>query len=311
MNWGATDQERTAVLPGDNFVPRPLNQSTRAITIQAPPDKVWPWLVQLGQDRAAFYSYTWLENLLGVDYHNSDRIHPEWQDLGPGGFIRSSPRGYLFGLLKDKPGLAGWNVPLFEPGRAMNLQPDWGTFLLESRNDGTTRFIIRTRGSVGSPFLRPIFFFLLDAAHFIMEKRMMVEVKRLAEGGPGTPSWLTFIAHLGFAALSVLCARWILALKRKRGWLALPIVYGLFILISSRDPQAALVAVTALALALTAFLIFRRKWWVLIGSLWIFSYSVLLLAGDAYVIFGLSFLVMVLVILTLSRQGKKGPAAAA
>jgi len=310
MNWGATEEERTAAMPGDNLVPRPISRATRAVTIEAPPDKVWPWLVQLGQDRAAFYSYTWLENLLGVNYHNADRIHPEWQDLGQGGFVRFAPRGQLFGLSKEGPGSSGWSVPLFEPGRAMNLQPGWGTFLLEPQVDGRTRLTIRTLGAPVSPVARPLFFFGVDAIHFTMEKRMMVEVKRLAEGRPGTPGWLMWIAHLGFAAMAVFCTWWILALKRKRGWLVLPVIYGLIVLISSRDPQGALVGTTALVLAVTAFLIFRRRWWVLIGLLWIFSYSVLILAADAYVVFGLSFLVVVAAILTLSRPVKKGAATA-
>ncbi|MDH4197633.1 MAG: hypothetical protein OEW05_09520 [Candidatus Aminicenantes bacterium] len=310
MNWGATEEEQAAAMPGDHLVPRPISRATRAVTIQAPPDKVWPWLVQLGEDRAAFYSYTWLENLLGVEYRNADRIHPEWQDLGQGGFVRFAPRGHLFGLSKEGPGSSGWSVPLFEPGRAMNLQPGWGTFLLEPQVDGRTRLIIRTLGAPVSPVVRPLFFFGVDAIHFMMEKRMMVEVKRLAEGRPGAPVWLTWMAHLGFAAIAVLCALWILALKRQRGWLALPIIYGLIVLVSSRDAQGALVAVTALALALTAFLVFRRRWWVLIGTLWIYSYSVLILATDAYVVFGLSFLVMALAILILSRPAKKAAAPA-
>jgi hypothetical protein len=71
------------------------------------------------------------------------------------------------------------------------------------------------------------------------------------------------------------------------------------------------VAVTALVLVLTAFLIFRRRWWVLIGLLWIFSYSVLLLSADAYVVFGLSFLAMALAVMALSRPAKKQAASAA
>jgi len=311
MNWGATEAERTAPMAGDNSVPRPISQATRAVTIQAPPERVWPWLVQIGEDRAAFYSYTWLENLLGVDYRNADRIHPEWQDLGQGGFVRYKPARGLFGSAKDGPGSTGWNVALFEPGRMMSLQPNWGTFLLEPRPDGATRFMIRTRGAGASPFMRPFLFFGLDAWHFMMEKRMMIEIKRLAEGRPGTPIWLTWVAHLGFAALSVFCAWWIFALKRKRGLIALPLLCGLVILLSSRDPQAALVALTAFMLALTALLIFRRRWWVLIGTLWIFSYSVLILAPDAYIVFGLSFLIIVAAILILSRPAKRPAAVAA
>jgi hypothetical protein len=79
MNWGATADEQRMTLPGDELLPDPSARFTRAITIHAPQSRVWPWIVQIGQDRAGFYSNTWLENLTGADIHNADAIHPEWQ----------------------------------------------------------------------------------------------------------------------------------------------------------------------------------------------------------------------------------------
>ena len=63
LRWGATDEEAGKPLPGDDLVPQPGIESTRAITVHAPAGEVWPWLAQIGQDRGGFYSYEWLENL--------------------------------------------------------------------------------------------------------------------------------------------------------------------------------------------------------------------------------------------------------
>jgi hypothetical protein len=84
--WGATDEEVRRGLPGDEldspYGDRPI--STRAITIDAPPEEVWPWLVQMGSGRAGFYTHEWVERLLFITYadgHSATRIHPEWQQL--------------------------------------------------------------------------------------------------------------------------------------------------------------------------------------------------------------------------------------
>lgn len=65
LRWGATDEELEMSLPGDGLVEQPKLNATHAITINAPVRNVWPWLVQVGQKRGGFYSYTWLENLVG------------------------------------------------------------------------------------------------------------------------------------------------------------------------------------------------------------------------------------------------------
>ncbi|MGZ3681510.1 MAG: hypothetical protein ACXWQR_24345, partial [Ktedonobacterales bacterium] len=79
LRWGATAAERRESLPGDALVPDPATTSTLAITVDAPVIAVWPWLAQIGQDRAGFYSYEWLENLAGCRMRNADHIYPEWQ----------------------------------------------------------------------------------------------------------------------------------------------------------------------------------------------------------------------------------------
>lgn len=94
-NWGTTKEECRLTLPGDEFAAQPGVRSTEAVWIDAPPDAIWPWLVQIGQDRAGLYTFEAVQNLLGLRYHNADRIHPEWQRLSPGDVVRLAPEGWL------------------------------------------------------------------------------------------------------------------------------------------------------------------------------------------------------------------------
>jgi hypothetical protein len=75
-------------MPGDELVPQPVLLSTRAVTIDAPPSAVWPWLAQIGQGRGGLYSYDALENLMGLDIHSADTLVPESQQLAPGDLVR-------------------------------------------------------------------------------------------------------------------------------------------------------------------------------------------------------------------------------
>ncbi|MGZ5469255.1 MAG: hypothetical protein ACXW2H_08995, partial [Candidatus Aminicenantales bacterium] len=145
LSWGTTAPERRQALLGDDAWIGGAVTGTRAVTIEAPPEKVWPWLVQIGQDRAGFYSYTWLENLALADIHNTYVIRPEWQGREVKDFIRSVKPGYMFGLIKEKDGYAGWRVPFIAAGRSMTLKY-WGTFALEPAGTDGTRFFIRSRG---------------------------------------------------------------------------------------------------------------------------------------------------------------------
>jgi hypothetical protein len=94
-NWGATKEECQMRLPGDELIGEPCVQTTEAVWIDAPAAAIWPWLVQMGQDRGGVYSYQALENLAGLRYRNADRIHPEWQRLASGDVVRLTPKGWL------------------------------------------------------------------------------------------------------------------------------------------------------------------------------------------------------------------------
>lgn len=94
-NWGTTKQECGMYLVGDETGYGPGVQTTEAVSIDAPAGTVWPWLVQMGQDRGGLYTYEKLENLVGLRYVNADRVHPEWQHLTPGDTIRLVPKGWM------------------------------------------------------------------------------------------------------------------------------------------------------------------------------------------------------------------------
>ena len=115
--WGATTEEVSRQLPGDDAAPEPSDETTRAVTVAAPSDDVWPWVVQLGQGRGGFYSYTWLENRVGADIHNVDRIVPELQELAEGDSIRMVREDYWF----QSP-MTSMTVERVDPGRTLVLQ---------------------------------------------------------------------------------------------------------------------------------------------------------------------------------------------
>jgi hypothetical protein len=179
--WGATPDERAATLPGDELIIDPHYRMDHAITIHAPADSVWPWLVQIGQDRGGFYSYEKLERAIGARIRNVDSIHPEWQTLRVGDFVRATQPDYLGGRLGDH---LGWRVIGVEQGRAILLE-GWGAFVLDPVDEGTTRLIIRTRGdgtpSVTSTLLAPFGLLVFEPAHFIMQRGMMLGIKARAE----------------------------------------------------------------------------------------------------------------------------------
>jgi hypothetical protein len=151
------------------------------ITIRAPADSVWPWLVQLGQDRGGFYSHSRLERMAGARITNAGRIHEEWQTLSIGDTVRATQADYFGGRF----GTLGWEVIGLEPGRALILR-NWGAFVLQPIDSTTTRFFVRTRGKGGSSalglMLGPLNVFVFEPAHFIMQRGMMRGIRDRAEG---------------------------------------------------------------------------------------------------------------------------------
>jgi hypothetical protein len=294
-NWGSTEAERQMALPGDDLHPSRTGQSTLALTINAPSDVVWQWLVQIGQDRAGFYSYTWLENLIGANIHNANQIHPEWQKLAAGDAWRLVPPDYLGGLGKD----AASRVLINEPGHALVLEM-FGAHVIVPIDEYTSRLIVR--GQSGPANLVKTMF--LDPLVFTMERRMLLGLKARAEGRPDAPVVLTAIAHLGWAAAGIAVAGLFVSQRRRRYWLALPVVAALPALLTSRDVQAALAAFLAVGISVLGFLIFGRSWWgsfLAIGSVVMLT---LLLAPEAYTAIGLAFALLLLVILYATVAGR-------
>jgi hypothetical protein len=183
LHWGATDEELAATFPGDEFAPAPEVDATHAITIDAAPEEVWPWIVQIGADRAGFYSYSWIENLVGCGLRNAEGIVPEWQDLQVGDSVKLHPRVAL-------------RVREIVPNETLSLERDW-SFNLRQLDDGRTRLVVRNRGYFENPTLDgdggsvrfdlgPIGNLLywrgfFEPGHFIMQQKMMTGIKRRAE----------------------------------------------------------------------------------------------------------------------------------
>jgi hypothetical protein len=187
IDWGSRPAERAARLPGDELVAEPAESHTLAVTVHAPADVVWAWLVQIGQDRGGWYSYDWLENLFGLDIHSTDLIRPEWQDVRVGDRIV---------LMRPGPGPLrnGYSIPvaLLAPGRALVLRqrppehPWDGVWSFHVLPDGprTTRLVSRTRTRVrsGAAGTRQR---LLDEpgrpVTALMTRRMLLGIKQRAE----------------------------------------------------------------------------------------------------------------------------------
>lgn len=172
--WGATDEEIARKMPLDERIERPNYVTNRAITIQAPPEDVWPWLVQMGElPRGGFYSYQWIERLLGLWVLNAQRILPRFQQLRVGQAL--DRRGDM--LVKGvDPGR--WLV--LGPPEAEVFDSTWALVLRPLR-DGSTRFVVRLRANLPRTPAGVFWFLVLDPGHFVMERKMLLEIKRRAE----------------------------------------------------------------------------------------------------------------------------------
>ena len=284
-NWGSTAAERQMALPGDDLLPNPTAHTTKAITINASPEVIWQWLAQVGQDRAGFYTYTWLENLMGVDIHNADEIHPEWQQLDVGDSWRIVPADYPGGVGKD----AVDPVLISEPSHALVLEM-FGAHVIVPVDEGSSRLLVRGPAGSANPVIKMVW----EPMVFTLERRMLLGLKARAEGRPDAPRALTLLAHLGWAAAGIAVAVLFLTQRRRWPWLALPILAALPALLMSHDLQAALAAFITVGIILLGFLIFGRSWW---GPLLVIGPAVmliLLLAPEAYIAIGITFALLLL-----------------
>ena len=169
MNWGATSSEIKMNIPGDELISSNRIISTRAININAPKEKIWPWFAQTGQNRGGFNSYYWLENLFGAKMVNANMVNPEWQNPLPGDTVYyGKNQGYALVALVQKNeyySLSGW------------------TFFLQTIDTATTRLIVRYPSMEvrQSKFTKLYYYGLFEPLHFIMETGMMMGIKQKAE----------------------------------------------------------------------------------------------------------------------------------
>lgn len=170
LGWGATDEERGRLLPGDDLVDAPTFDATRAITIRAQASDIWPWLAQVGVNRAGWYSYDLLDNL---GRPSARQIVPELQDIKVGDVMPMSPDGKH-----------GIRVHALDPPHSMI----WGTlgdtswaWVLDPQPDGTTRVITRVRSRYRwlSPSIA--FSLLLEFADIWMMRRMLLNLRERVE----------------------------------------------------------------------------------------------------------------------------------
>ncbi len=171
LRWGATDEEVARAMPGDDVVKHPTFNATRAVTIQARPERIWPWLVQIGIKRAGWYSYDWLDNL-GIP--SADHIVPELQHIAVGDLIPMSPDGKQGFWVKD-----------FETNRWMlwwDKQGDdtwyWGLY---PQDDSQTRLITRVR--MRYRWLSPTIMLdlLVEFTDIVMMRKCLLGIKQRAE----------------------------------------------------------------------------------------------------------------------------------
>jgi hypothetical protein len=208
VRWGATDEEVAGPYPGAGLVPGGERAATMAVTIDAPPDQVWPWLVQLGGDRGGWYSWDFLDN---GGRPSADRVHPEWQHLALGDQIKYWTR--------RRGAVDAWKVVALEPKRFLGLhgsvdlrgraldptQPRpwayteglWG-FLLEGLPGGRTRLVISGYQAMRPRWAERLYnYWFYVPVVWIMQGRMLAVLKRNIEratrfpAGPAVPARTT------------------------------------------------------------------------------------------------------------------------
>ncbi|WP_174550166.1 SRPBCC family protein [Nocardia arthritidis] len=174
LTWGASGEEIARVMPGDELLIDADIVSTRAVTIRAGADAIWPWLVQLGPGRGGAYTYDWVENLLGLDMHSADEILPQFQNLQVGDSFplgESGPRMRV-AILENEHHL----VFASEDGRwvwAFGLYPMGAATRLVSRN--------RIALAGATAFTRAFTVLVMEPGSLVMERKMLRGITQRAE----------------------------------------------------------------------------------------------------------------------------------
>ncbi|MFN7036399.1 MAG: hypothetical protein ACK4SN_08530 [Bellilinea sp.] len=182
-NWGSSAQEVNLALPGDDLIPSPDLIWNHAITLQASPAQIYPWLIQMGDSRAAFYSITFIENLFCLTsgecrYVNADRIHDEWQNPVRG------EQGIIINFLV----IEDYQPNEFVLARNSNELPLQWTWLwyIYPTGENTSRLVVRHRIDAPEDVPMGIFNVIMNSG-FVMERAMMLGIRDRAEGRIPSP----------------------------------------------------------------------------------------------------------------------------
>jgi len=176
LTWGARADEVTRELPGDELLPGAGLVTTRAITVDAPPKAIWPWLVQMGSGRGGAYTYDWIENLFGLNMHSADAILPQFQDLKPGDELPMGSGG------------PAMRVEVLDPPGALVLRMadmNWVWIFTLFPEGKSTRLVSRNRIATDSLpwWSRPFYQLFMEPGSLIMERKMLLGIKQRAERG--------------------------------------------------------------------------------------------------------------------------------
>jgi len=174
LTWGATPAEVEGALPGDELLRDADLISTRAIAVAAPPQSIWPWLVQMGSGRGGAYTYDWIENLFKLDMHSADRIMPEFQDLHVGDILPVGANG---------PRL---RVRVLETERTLVVQSEDGSWVwafVVTPTGGSTRLVSRNRIRLAdmNAAVRLAYMYVMEPGSLLMERKMLLGIKVRAE----------------------------------------------------------------------------------------------------------------------------------
>jgi len=174
LTYGATPEEVDRAMPGDDLLTGPVLTSTRAITIDAPPSAVWPWLKQMGSGRGGAYTYDWIENLFGLEMHSADAILPAFQQLTVGDVLPLGPSGP--GMRVEVCDTESTLAFRSEDGRwvwIFGLYPQWGGTRLVSRNR-----IAMPDASIARRVVNRV---VMEPGSLIMERKMLIGIRDRAE----------------------------------------------------------------------------------------------------------------------------------
>jgi hypothetical protein len=174
LTWGATPEEISRQMPGDDLLPQPDLLATRAVGIAVSPNAIWPWLVQMGSGRGGVYTYDWIENLFGLGMHSANEILPQYQDLKVGDVLPVGSKGPRM------------RVEVLDPEQVLVFCSEDGTWVWAFAlypDGGNTRLVSRNRiATPNASFARRLVnLVVMEPGSLVMEAKMLHGIKERAE----------------------------------------------------------------------------------------------------------------------------------